>query len=390
MNNVASHELPRRAEVESLARRFHGLLTARNLHIKKETPERRLARIAKAEAEYPEAASKLSWMLLGPVLDQLDAKRLLVVPEGILQYIPFGALPAPGPGIGEAQAAARVPLMLEHEIVSLPSASTLAVLRREMVGRKSAPGMLAVLADPVFDGEDPRVRKTGTGNRVASGHVPSQGPVKVERAVERAARESGVTQTGLPFPRLMFSRREAQWILGQAPAESRLQALGFAANRSTATSAALGQYRIVHIASHGIANSVHPELSGIVLSLVDERGRAQDGFLRLHEIYNLKLPAELVVLSSCQTALGKEIKGEGLVGLTRGFMYAGAERVIASLWQVDDEATATLMRHFYKAMLAEGMRPAEALRSAQMAIWKQRRWKSPYYWAAFILQGEYR
>src|SRR5207302_2861076 len=129
----------------------------------------------------------------------------------------------------------------------------------------------------------------------------------------------------------------------------------------------LAQYRIIHFATHGLLNSKHPELSGIVLSLVDEKGEPQDGFLRLNQIYNLKLPADLVVLSACQTALGKEIKGEGLIGLTRGFMYAGARRVVASQWVVDDQATSELMRVFYQGMLGEKkMEPAAALREAQI------------------------
>ncbi|MGH9855441.1 MAG: CHAT domain-containing protein, partial [Blastocatellia bacterium] len=128
----------------------------------------------------------------------------------------------------------------------------------------------------------------------------------------------------------------------------------------------------------------------IVLSLVDQQGRPQDGFLRLHDIYNLNLPAELVVLSACDSALGREIKGEGLVGLTRGFMYAGAARVAASLWKVDDEATAELMAQFYQRMLNDRMSPAAALREAQIAIWRQPRWNAPYYWAAFVMQGEWK
>ena len=113
----------------------------------------------------------------------------------------------------------------------------------------------------------------------------------------------------------------------------------------------------MHFATHGLLDSEHPDLSGLVLSLVDEKGTPQDGFLRLHEIYNLRLPVDLVVLSACQTALGREIRGEGLVGLTRGFMYAGAARVVASLWQVDDESTAELMKRFYRGD-AEGRPPA--------------------------------
>jgi CHAT domain-containing protein len=147
----------------------------------------------------------------------------------------------------------------------------------------------------------------------------------------------------------------------------------------------------VHLATHGFLNSSHPELSGLVLSLVDQTGRPQDGFLRVHDIYNLRLRADLVVLSACQTALGKEIKGEGLVGLTRGFMYAGAPRVVASLWKVDDRATSELMKELYQKMLGpEHMRPAAALRAAQLSILGRKRWQTPYYWAAFTLHGEWK
>ncbi len=175
------------------------------------------------------------------------------------------------------------------------------------------------------------------------------------------------------------------------PAGAGMKAVDFAANRATATNPALSQYRLVHFATHGLLNSEHPELSGIVLSLLNENGEEQDGFLRLHEIYNLNLPADLVVLSACETALGKEIKGEGLVGLTRGFMYAGAARVVSSLWSVRDNATATLMRRFYQKMLGEEkLRPAAALRAAQISMWQEQRWTPPYFWAAFILQGEWK
>src|SRR5205085_3971099 len=190
--------------------------------------------------------------------------------------------------------------------------------------------------------------------------------------------------------RLAFSRREAEAIYAAAPAGQALKAIDFDASRATATGVGLSRYRIVHFATHGLLNSEHPELSGVVLSLVDAEGRPQNGFLRLHEIYNLSLPAELVVLSACQTGLGKEVKGEGLVGLTRGFMYAGAARVMASLWKVDDAATAELMGRMYTKLLKEGLRPAAALRAAQVEMWRQPRWRWRYYWAAFTLQGEWR
>jgi len=137
-------------------------------------------------------------------------------------------------------------------------------------------------------------------------------------------------------------------------------------------------------------NNERPELSGVVLSMVDRDGRAQNGFLRLYDIYNLRLSAELVVLSACQTALGEEVKGEGLVGLTRGFLYAGAPRVVATLWEVDDRTTSEAMKQFYQGMLGRGERPAEALRAAHIALWKSKGWEAPYYWAGFTLEGEWR
>jgi len=235
-----------------------------------------------------------------------------------------------------------------------------------------------VLADPVFEPGDPRVK----------GAAATGAPV--DRRLERAASETGAMDEQLRLPRLPFTRQEAEGTLALTRAGQGMKALDFQANLATATSAELSRYRIVHFATHGLLNTEHPALSGLVLSLVDERGRPQDGFLNLPDVYNLNLPAELVVLSACQTGLGKEIRGEGLVGLTRGFMYAGARRVVASLWKVDDVATAVLMERFYKGMLMENLRPAAALRRAQVEMWKQRRWASPYYWAAFTLQGEWK
>jgi CHAT domain-containing protein len=281
------------------------------------------------------------------------------------------------------------PLIAEHEIITLPSVSTLAVLRRELTERKPAPKMVAVLADPVFSSDDPRVKAEGQRHELSSlgqetqaaGH---QGVFGFGSELERSARDLGINS----FERLRFSRREADEIATLTPAGENFKAVDFQANRATAMSAELSQYRIVHFATHGLLDDKRPELSGLVLSLVDERGRAQDGFLHLHEIYNLHLPAELIVLSACQTALGQEIRGEGLVGLTRGFMYAGARRVIASLWRVPDKATAELMKQFYRGILVDKLRPAEALRAAQLEIRQQAQWQAPYFWAGFVLQGE--
>jgi len=264
---------------------------------------------------------------------------------------------------------------VEHEIVHLPSASALAVLRRELAGRQPAEKAVAVLADPVFSADDGRVK--------SSGKIQAGGAAAL--ALTRA-----VSDVRGDLRRLLMTRSEAEAILSVTPLNAGLKALDFQADRALATSDELSRYRIVHFATHGFLNSQHPELSGLVLSLVDERGRPRDGFLRLHEIFNLRLPAELVVLSACQTGLGKEVKGEGLVGLTRGFMYAGAARVVASLWRVDDTATAELMKSFYRLMLRDGKRPAAALREAQAEIWKKAPERAPFYWAGFVLQGEWR
>ena len=150
----------------------------------------------------------------------------------------------------------------------------------------------------------------------------------------------------------------------------------------------MSQYRVLHFATHGFFNTLHPELSGIDLSLVNQQGQPQNGLLMTPDIFNLNLPAELIVLSGCQTGLGKEIRGEGLVGLTRGLMYAGASRVMVSLWSVRDDSTAELMARFYQKMLQEKLPPAAALRAAQVSMWQEKR--EPHSWAGFILQGEWK
>jgi CHAT domain-containing protein len=197
-------------------------------------------------------------------------------------------------------------------------------------------------------------------------------------------------ELGINFERLPGTRQEAQDILQLLPANTHTQALDFKANRSNVLNTDLSQYRIVHFATHGILNTTRPELSAVVLSLVDPQGRPENGFLRLNDIFNLTLSGELVVLSACQTGLGQNIRGEGLVGLTRGFMYAGTPRVLASLWNVNDESTAVLMTQFYKARLEKDLPTAAALRNAQLELQKSPKWQSPYYWAAFTLQGEWK
>lgn len=310
---IESFPLPSRSALEEKALRAYGL-------IRRKAPPR---------AQTQRALAELSRLLLRPAASLLGRKRLLVVADGALHFIPFAALPVPGTEASPEP----VPLVEEHEIVTAPSASSLAELRT--LRRRPSPGTLAVVADPV----------------------------------------------STKLPRLPFSREEASSILALVPASQRLSALGPDASRATVFSGKLGRYRIVHFATHGILDADHPELSKLVLS--------REGFVRAHEIYRLNLPADLVVLSACSTALGKEIRGEGLVGLTRGFQYAGARAVLVSLWEVGDRATAELMRLFYRELLQRGATPAAALRTAQAAL-REEGWRAPYYWAGFVLQGDWR
>lgn len=385
LDSVTTYELPKRSEIEDVARKAYASLTALQ-------PASNNRFVRSQEGQHPDKLmASLSQMVLAPVAAQIkNANRLLIVSDGALQYIPFAALPLP------SENKQAEPLLTRYEVVNLPSASVLAMLQQETVGRARAVKEVAVLADPVFDKNDARVAAT-----------PHRGPAKLIKTAmaQSAEQESGgrsagdqltrvmadVGTRGGPFlRRLPFSRREAKAILDVAPAGKGTQKLDFSANRAAAMSPDLSQYRVIHFATHGVLDSEHPELSGLIFSLVNSRGEPENGFLGLQDVYNLNLAADLVVLSACETGLGKQIQGEGLVGLTQGFMYAGAPQVIASLWSVDDAATAELMAHFYRALEKEGERPAAALRQAQIEIFKQERWRNPYYWAGFVIHGDHR
>ncbi|MBD2458861.1 tetratricopeptide repeat protein [Nostoc sp. FACHB-87] len=368
---INSYELPKLAEIEAQAKQFYGYL--------KSNPKKFSAPAATNIGK--QSATKLSQMLLQPVVNKLGNKRLLIVADGALQYIPFTALSV----CKDVTCNASIPLLVNHEIINSPSISTIAILRSEQQ-RKSIPKKtLAVLADPVFSRDDKRFiskDKQNTSSRKVNSDTQNENPDNL--LLQRSARESDITFNPLPF-----TRQEANGILALAP-QSSIKAFDFDANRAFAMNPQLSQYRFVHFATHGILNSINPELSGVVLSLVNQKGEVENGFLRLNDIFNLKLPAELVVLSACETGLGKEVRGEGLVGLTRGFMYAGSPRLIVSLWKVADEGTSILMTKFYTKMLQENLKPAEALRVAQLEMLQSEKYSAPYYWAGFTLQGEWR
>ncbi|MEQ9550913.1 MAG: tetratricopeptide repeat protein [Coleofasciculus sp. G3-WIS-01] len=365
-DSLTSYQLPARGEIETLARRFYSLLQIPGYEIGN---SRGIAKVV--PRDNLNSVAQLSELLFGQVAEQLTKKRIVVVADGALQYIPFAALATPETSDTDTP----TPLINQYELVNLPSSSTLAIIRDQINGRQEAPQQLAILADPVFTNNDNRLKTAS--NR---GTEPDLNQLLLNRSV----RVSEINLSRLPG-----TRTEAEAILNLVASATQVNAFDFDANRSFIDNPQLRDYQIIHLATHGILNSEAPELSGVVLSLVDEQGNSQNGFLRLHDIFNLNLPAELVVLSACQTGLGEEIRGEGLVGLTRGFMYAGAPRLVVSLWNVDDAATAEFMTRFYQLMLNDGLKPAQALRETQLQMQGETQWKSPYYWAAFTLQGEW-
>lgn len=300
---------------------------------------------------------ELSRVLLGPLASRLRGKRLLIAADGLQQSIPFAALPSP---LGNHQ-----PLLVENEIFSVPSLAVLAELRSRAARREPPARTLAIVADPVFDASDERLAKTAAAQ----------------------ARDENQEEF---LPRLARSREEAKAIASLLPPGQALLALDFDANRDLIADGHLSDFRILHLATHGLQRIDDPELSALVLSRFDSQGNPRDGHLRVSDVRSLHLQADLVVLSACETALGRQTPGEGLVGLPQAFLTAGAQRVLVSLWQVEDESTAALMTHFYRRLLVDRLPPGKALREAQLAIRAQPRWRAPRYWAGFVLQGDWR
>lgn len=369
------------AEIETAANKFRRALVDLEPQRQNEPdPEESRKRRQAARANYGQSAANLSRLILNDVAPQLGNKRLVIVADGALQSIPFEALPLPESVITpvhHASDTAQRPLLLEsNEIVYQPSASALAMLRR--IPRPTARKTVAVLADPVFN-DNERARRR---NNKQPAH-----PAKEK--LTRSLRDIGDADNGnFTLQPLEFSRQEAKAITAVAPRGTSMLAVGFEANRALATSPILKQFSIVHFATHGILNDKNPELSGLVLSMFNKRGQPQDGYLTLRDIYNLDLPVHLVVVSACETGIGKPVRGEGLIALTRGFMNAGAQSIVVSLWRVEDEATAELMKRFYTHLFSKNRPfPAAALRQAKLEMKDH---YDPYHWAGFVLQGDWK
>jgi len=373
-------EIPDKAAIEKAAEFFQ--------RKKFESAGAMQRRISYQNPDFAQTVQFLSDKLLAPVKPLLQKRKIWIVGAGGLQRIPFAALPDPrktsaairtSPGRGATRRSSITPLIVEHELATLPSASTVAWLRKATATRQPAPGEIAVIADPVFSANDERVK----------GVAPQTEPLptiaqRMRDApyLERVSRGSGGTLSRLPA-----SRDEAQAIARFAPERS-LVALDFDANRQMVMSGALSDYRYLHFATHAYVDDVFPGLSWLALSQVDRKGKEQPGYLRLNDIYRLRLNADLVVLGGCRTGLGKQLRGEGMISLTRGFIYAGAPLVMVSLWDVPDQETAQLMQSFYRNLLKQKLSVSEALRRAQVEMWERAESNAPFFWAAFDLQGD--
>jgi len=357
-SGVKSYELPGEDKIVALANRVYKLLEA--------TP------LSSTENDLTNAIADLAQVILFPANDQLAYRRIIVVPDGVLNYVPFQILPMAKNG---------EPLVAEKEIVNAPSATVLGELQRETATRRPARNVLAAFGDPIFADAYTQAKTDQTSEQlVATAHL---------RSVLRDTELNGEAFDPATVGRLFYAKRELEG-LREVAGDGALIASEYDATREQFLHTDLSQYAMLHFATHGLFDPKKPESSGLLLSTVNRDGKQLDGFLQLRQIYELRAPVLLVVLSACKTALGKDVRGEGLVGITRGFMYAGASSVVASLWNVDDAATAELMRLFYSNMLQRGMKPAEALRAAQNSIRQNPDWHSPHYWAAFTIQGDYR
>jgi CHAT domain-containing protein/tetratricopeptide (TPR) repeat protein len=380
-DRLVVHELPAREVLESQARELYSLLTARQRDLAGSAREKR-ARAESQDALFYEKGLALSRALLGPIED-LDAyERLVVVSDGLLNYVPLAALPHPRTA---DPAGGYRPLVLTHEVVCVPSlAAMVAIGERSSKRAEQSPSAgerrrsrIAVLADPVFTADDPRV---GAAAPAAARPARVQPP-----SADTNLR--GTRQGVGNLPRLLASREEAASIAKAAAGADVTLTTGFGVDRAKTVAALEDGYQVVHLATHGILNDEHPLLSGIVTSLVDERGVRQDGFLRAQDVYDTRVGAEVVVLSACETALGRLLRGEGITGLVHAFLHAGADSIVASRWRVEDAATQQLMAEFYRSLLVDGASVSAALRKAQIQLLKSRPTSAPFFWAAFEVQG---
>ncbi len=391
--SVSLFKLPARAQVEKLATDLRAQLIPAKL-------QRRIVGIDVAEANrglgvassapedaapFVAASNALYKAVLEPVAGIVGEKRLMIVADGALNYVPFEVLlktadPGDFSSLGY--------LVKTNEVVYAPSASVVGAIKQQRT--KATGRSMLIIADPVFNSNDARARK---GPAAAAGDAEVRG-LGIQGALVDVAGSttpaSNATMEGLPLARLNGTRVEADQI-SRLVRSSGGQAdvwLDLDANEDNVTTRDVSKYRIIHVATHGLLNAERPQFTGVVLSLVGNK--THDGFVRTDEVFNLRLGSPLVMLSACETGLGKEKRGEGVMGLTRAFMYAGAPTVGVSLWSVADKSTADLMTDFYKRLLsAENTTSSGALRGAQLAMISGKKYSAPFYWAPFVLVGDW-
>jgi len=367
-NEFSLRVLPGREQIESSVQKLRELLVLREAE-PNESIEYYQSRLEKAEKEYWQEAHILSNQLFGQVSSKIPNKRLVIVPDGKLHYFPVSALPFPN-------SEDNSPILLNNEIVYEPSASTLLILAKSESQSVETQKDLLVLADPIFSKQDSRV--SSESESAADSH-----PLASTLNSFRFANSLNA------LSRLFASGDEAHSIAEIVGTSQSTLALGSAANRELVLNSEISRYKIIHFATHGLLDEERPELSSLVLSRYDEKGNNQEGTIRLHDIYGLNLVADLVVLSACNTGIGKEVKGEGLMSLNNAFLQAGAKSVVSSLWKVDDYAAQELMKNFYRELTSGNVTTSEALRRAQIKMWQNPRYKSPFYWAAFKIEGNF-
>jgi CHAT domain-containing protein len=375
-SSVRSFVIGRREVLERQARAIFGLL--------------RSGMVGQERPQLERLTSTLSEWVLGPVAGDLGTRRLVIVADGALHLVPFALLPEPGSEIGAASPARGrpegrpEPLVARHEIVNLPSIRVLAAIRARSGHRQEPIGQVAMLCDPVLSECDERlVERLGSRSRCpesTSGNHQRQDP---------SAPSAPLGWLGERFPALPQTSLEAEAIEQMVPPGQALRLCGLDASREAAMDPILGRYRIIYIAAHGLSDPASPSLSGLVLSAFDEQGAPVPPILRSFEIRELDLGAELVVLSACRAAHGRQLDGEGLMSLTRAFMEAGAAGVIVSLWDVDDEVGSELMLGLFRRMLEDGLPPPEALSEAQLALMGHQVSEDPYYWSGFLFFGDW-
>ncbi len=390
-SGVSIYKLPPRADLDKLATDFRAQLIPPKLQrrivgIDVAADQQRGLGLVQGPSEdlppFVAAANALYKAAVEPAAAVIGDKRMLVVADGALNYIPFEALLKNGDG---ADYASLNYLVKTNEVVYSPSASVIAAIRQGSAA-SSGKSMLLV-ADPVFNADDPRAK----GGAAAASTDATRGlGLGLESAVNDVAGD-GAASGGLHLARLAGTRTEADAISAIAKTGGAHADVWTDLNASedNVKTRDVSSYRYLHVATHGLLDAERPQFTGVVLSLVGNK--SNDGFLRTDEIFNLKLGSPLVMLSACETGLGKEKRGEGVIGLTRAFMYAGAPTVGVSLWSVADKSTAELMTDFYKRLLgATPQSPGAAMRDAQLAMINGKQYSAPFYWAPFVLVGEWK